>query len=68
MMIAVIAKQKKPQKFVLCPVCHRGKLIFEDADTDDFPLRLILPGGKRKAKYHVKCAICRNQVGISFKR
>ena len=53
--------------FILCPLCCRGKLIFEDGDADDAPIRLILPGSRKKAKYHIKCDVCKGQVGISFR-
>ena len=61
-------KPKQSQSnFILCPLCGRGKLIFEDGSTDDVPIRLILPGSKLKAKYHVKCDVCKKQVGFSLK-
>ena len=58
--------QKHQSDYIICPVCNRGKLIFEDGEADDVPIRLILPGSKRKAKHHIKCGICGSQVGFSF--
>jgi len=67
-MIATKPQPKTQQKdFIICPICNIGKLIFEDSTADDVPIRLILPGSKRKAKYHIKCDVCKEQVGISFK-
>ena len=65
-MVTTEVKQKT-KDFIRCPMCRRGKLIFEDGDADDVPIRLILPGSKRKAKYHVKCDVCKKQVGFSLK-
>lgn len=68
-MIAIKPRLKTQQKdFIICPLCNRGKLIFEDTDADDIPIRLILPGSKRKAKYYLKCDVCKEQVGFSFKK
>jgi hypothetical protein len=69
-MIATKPQPKTHQhqkNYIICPLCRTGKLIFEDADADDVPIRLILPGSKRKAKYHVKCDVCKKQVGFSFR-
>ena len=67
-MIATKPRTKTQNKnYIICPVCHIGKLIFEDSNADDVPIRLILPGSKRRAKYHVKCDVCKEQVGFSFK-
>ena len=52
--------------FVICPLCGKGKLIFEDINADGVPIRLIMPGSKRKAKWYVKCNICKRQVGLSL--
>ena len=67
-MTAAKPQTKKQQSdYIICPVCHIGKLIFEDSNADDEPIRLILPGSKRKAKHHIKCDVCKEQVGFSFK-
>lgn len=55
------------QSHVLCPKCGRGKIIIEEKDADDIPLRLVLPGSKRKARWYVKCNICKSQIGITAK-
>ena len=69
-MIATAIKtplKKQQSDFIICPLCRTGKLIFEDVNADDIPIRLILPGSKRKAKWFVKCNVCKEQVGISLK-
>lgn len=67
-MIATKPQPKMRQSdYVICPICHRGKLFYEDGDADDVPIILICPGSKRKAKHHTKCDVCRSQVGFTFK-
>jgi len=58
----------KEQNHVLCPICGRGKIILEEKNSEDVPLRLVLPGSKRKARWYIKCNICKNQIGISVKK
>jgi len=53
--------------YVICPICNRGKLFYQDGDAEDDPIILILPGSKRKARHHTKCDVCRNQVGFTIK-
>ncbi|OGO91777.1 MAG: hypothetical protein A2Y17_13550 [Clostridiales bacterium GWF2_38_85] len=53
---------------VLCPICKRGKIIIEEKDADDVPLQLILPGSKRKARWYIKCNVCKSQIGITVKK
>jgi ribosomal protein S27E len=52
---------------VLCPICGRGKIIMEEKTSDEPSLRLVLPGSKRKARWYIKCNICKNQIGITIK-
>ena len=66
-MIATKPQPKTQKDYIICPLCHRGKLIFEDSDADDVPIRLILPGSRQKAKHHIKCDVCKEQVGFSFR-
>jgi hypothetical protein len=56
------------KKIVLCPVCGRGKIIMEEKDTDDPPLRLVLPNSRRKARWYIKCNVCKSQIGITAKK
>ena len=66
-MAAIKTQIKKQMNYVICPLCKKGKVIFEDDDADDVPIRLIIPGSKRKAKWYVKCNICKQQVGLSLR-
>jgi len=53
---------------VMCPLCHVGKLFIEDLDVpDNCKLQLILPNSKLKARWYVKCYICKKQIGIRLK-
>lgn len=54
------------EKTMLCPVCNKGKILFADQGAD--PIRLIKPGSRQKAKWYVKCQVCKSQVGFSVKR
>ncbi|HBL84347.1 MAG: hypothetical protein A2Y17_05040 [Clostridiales bacterium GWF2_38_85] len=56
-----------PQNYVFCPICGKGKIIMEDPDSDDVPLRLILPKSKKKAHWYIKCTVCKSQIGIAPK-
>jgi len=51
---------------ILCPVCARGKLIKEADDGSSSGVSTCPPPSHHRAKYFVKCPICRNQIGISF--
>ncbi len=54
--------------YLLCPICHRGKILSEDHGALDDEMILIPPGSKRKVRWHIKCGVCKAQVGISLKR
>ena len=66
-MTATKIQPKQQMNYVFCPLCRKGKIIFEDSNTDDVPIRLIVPGSKQKAKWYVKCNVCKQQVGLSLK-
>ena len=54
--------------YLICPICRRGKIIAEDNAAPDDVIFLIPPGSKHKALWHVKCGVCKSQIGISLKR
>jgi hypothetical protein len=54
--------------YLLCPICHTGKIIAEDNAVADDMICLIPPGSRRKARWYVKCGVCKSQIGISLKR
>jgi hypothetical protein len=54
--------------YLICPVCHRGKIIAENCNADDIGIRLVPADNKLKSRWHVKCGVCKSQVGISIKR
>jgi hypothetical protein len=54
--------------YLICPICGRGKIISEENESDDHIITLLTPGVKRKAHWHVKCHVCKAQVGFSFQR
>ena len=56
------------QEHIFCPICNRGKLIIEEKDAEDIALRLVLPGSKQKARWYIKCCVCKSQIGISAKK
>lgn len=53
--------------YILCPICHRGKVIAENGEADGGGICLIPPGSKRKARWYVKCGVCKSQIGILLK-
>jgi hypothetical protein len=54
--------------YLICPICRRGKIIAEDNAAADDVIFLIPPGSKQKARWHIKCGVCKSQIGISLKR
>jgi hypothetical protein len=60
-------QQTATKNIVLCPICGRGKIIIEEKTADDVPLRFVLPGSKRKARWYIKCGVCKSQIGITAK-
>ena len=64
-----MTRQRTTEKdIVLCPVCNRGKIISEEKDSDDVPLQLVLPNSRRKARWYIKCNVCKSQIGITAKK
>lgn len=64
-----MTQQRTTEKdIVLCPVCGRGKIIIEEKDSDDVHLQLVLPNSRRKARWYIKCNICKSQIGITAKK
>ena len=60
-------KAKNPKKIV-CPNCRVGQLIIEDLDVPgNCILQFVLPESKLKAKFYLKCSICKEQIGMRFK-
>ena len=55
------------QRYVVCPICKKGKIIMKDGNDEDMPFRLVLPGSKRKVHWYIKCEVCKNQIGITVK-
>ena len=64
----MIQQQTRKRTHVFCPLCKRGKIIVEEKDSAEVPLRLVLPGGKNKARWYIKCNVCKNQIGITIKK
>ena len=58
--------QMSKLKSILCPLCNRGKIMIEDENTDNDLLQVVIPTGKRKAMWYIKCPKCKNQVGFSI--
>lgn len=56
------------KNIVLCPICKKGKIFIEEEDSDDMPLQLVLPKSKRKARWYIKCNVCKSQIGITAKK
>lgn len=54
--------------YLICPICHTGKIIAEDNAVADDMICLIPPGSRRKTRWYIKCGICKSQIGISLKR
>ena len=52
---------------ILCPVCARGKLIKEADDGGASGVSTYPPTLHHRAKYFVKCPVCKSQIGISLK-
>ena len=63
----MVATAIRKNAYIICPLCRKGKILFEDADADDVQIRLIIPDSKRTAKYFIKCGFCKRQVGLSLK-
>ncbi len=55
--------------YLICPICGKGKIISEDdVPPGEEMITLIKPGGKKKARWHIKCHVCKGQVGFLFQQ
>ncbi len=60
----MITMKSNKNSYMICPACNRGKLISENQGTDDIAIRLIKPNGNKKARWLIKCPVCKEQIEI----
>lgn len=62
----MVATSIQKSKYKICPVCNRGKLIFENKDSNNTKIRLVRPDNNEKVHWFIKCSVCKEQIGIVF--